>query len=134
MLIALSMENKVLFVDGSLLRPSGSDSDLNSLIHNNNIVISWVFNYVSKEIFASVIYTDSAHKMWIDIRDRFQQRNGPRIFQLCREIMTLVQGQDSVSMYFTKLKIIWEELNNYRPVCSCGKCSCGGVKELLSHY
>ena len=48
--------------------------------------------------------------------------------------MNLVQDQSNVSVYFTKLKTIWEELSNYRPVCTCGKCSCGGVKELHSHY
>ena len=43
--------------------------------------------------------------------------------------MNLVQDQNSISVYFTKLKTIWEELNNYRPVCTCG-----GVKNLNSHY
>ena len=33
-----------------------------------------------------------------------------------------------------KLKALWEELNNYRPVCSCGKCTCRGVKELTSYH
>ena len=43
--------------------------------------------------------------------------------------MNLVQDQNFVSVYFTKLKTIWEELNNYRLVCTCG-----GVKNLNSHY
>ena len=43
--------------------------------------------------------------------------------------MNLVQDQNSISVYFTKLKTIWEELSNYRPVCTCG-----GVKNLSSHY
>ncbi|KAA8550199.1 hypothetical protein F0562_001883 [Nyssa sinensis] len=44
------------------------------------------------------------------------------------------QEQSSVSIYFTKLKTIWEELSNYRPNCSCGKCSCGGVKNINDHH
>ena len=135
MLIALSVKNNIPFIDGSLLRPGGTDSDLlNSWMRNNNIVISWILNSTSKEISASVIYAEFACEIWNDLRDRFQQRNGPRIFQLRRELMNLVQGQDSVSVYFTKLKTIWEELNNYRPVCSCAKCSCGGVKDLSGYY
>lgn len=48
--------------------------------------------------------------------------------------MNLTQGQSSVGVYFTKLKTIWEELSNYRPACSCGKCNCGGTKKLVDHY
>ena len=135
MLIALSVKNKLGFVDGSILEPQGTDNNLlNPWIRNNNIVISWILNSVSKEISASIIFAASAREIWLDLRDRFQQKNGPRIFQLRRELMNLRQEQSSVSIYFTKLKTVWEELSNYRPNCSCGKCSCGGVKNLNDHH
>ncbi|XP_068650569.1 uncharacterized protein [Aristolochia californica] len=135
MLIALSVKNKVGFVDGSILEPQSTDSNLfNSWIQNNNIVISWILNSVSKEIFVSIIFFASAREIWLDLRDRFQQINGPRIFQLKPELMNLHQDQNSVSIYFTKLKTIWEELSNYRPNCSCGKCSCVGVKNLIDYH
>ena len=73
------------------------------------MVISWILNSVSKEISASIIYAHSAREIWIDLRDRFQQSNGPRNFQLRRELMNLSQDQQSVSVYFTKLKTIWGE-------------------------
>ncbi|KAL5754433.1 hypothetical protein ACOSP7_022653 [Xanthoceras sorbifolium] len=125
MLIALSVKNKLGFVDGSITKPEGTQIELlNSWIRNNNIVISWILNLVSKDISASIIFTESAHEIWQDLKDRFQQRNGPRIFQLRRELMNLHQDQNHVSIYYTKLKTIWEELSNYRPNCSCGKCPC----------
>lgn len=43
------------------------------------------------------------------------------------------QDQDPVSIYFTKLEAIWEELNQFRPVCSFEKCTCDGVKNLDIH-
>ena len=49
-------------------------------------------------------------------------------------MINLAQDQQLVSVYFTKLKALWEELSNFRPFCSCGKCTCGGVKELAAHY
>ncbi|KAL5779742.1 hypothetical protein ACOSQ2_010479 [Xanthoceras sorbifolium] len=134
MLIAFSVKNKLSFFDGSITKPEGTQIELlNSWIRNNNVVISWILNSVSKDISASIIFTESAHEIWQDLRDRFQQRNGPRIFQLRRELMNLNQDQNHVSIYFTKLKTIWEELSNYRPNCSCGKCTCGGVKNLNDH-
>ncbi|KAL5570625.1 hypothetical protein UlMin_027200 [Ulmus minor] len=135
MLIALSVKNKIGFVDGSIAEPLGTDANLfNSWIRNNNMVISWILNSISKEISASVMFASSAREIWLDLKDRFQQKNGPRIFQLRRELMNLRQDQNSVSIYFTKLKTIWEELSNYCPNCSCGKCSYGGVKHLNEHH
>ena len=41
MLIALSMKNKLGFVDGSIVKPEGTDLDiLHSWTRNNNSVIS----------------------------------------------------------------------------------------------
>lgn len=135
MTIALSIKNKLGFIDGSITKLEGTDPDLlNSWIRNNKMVISWILNSVSKEILASVIYATSAYEIWIDLKDRFQQKNGPLIFQLRRELMNLVRDQNDVNVYFTKLKTVWEELSNYRPTCNCGKCTCGGVKELNNHY
>lgn len=70
----------------------------------------------------------------MDLKKRYQQKNGPCIFQLRQDLMNHEQGQSSVGSYFTKLKTIWEELSNYRHVCSCGKCVCGGTKGLAEHY
>lgn len=57
-----------------------------------------------------------------DIKDRFSQSNGPRIFQLQKAISVLSQNNQFVSSYYTSLKGLWDELNNYRPLplCSCG--------------
>lgn len=89
---------------------------------------------MSKEISASIIFADTAQQIWLDLKDRFQQSNGPRIFQLRRELIIHCQGQTSVSVYFKKLKALWEELNNFRPQCVCGKC-CECVKKLeLFHH
>ena len=135
MLIALSVKNKLGFIDGSIPKPDSSNLPLlNSWIRNNNVVISWILNSVSKEISASIIFSESASEIWLDLQDRFQQSNGPRIFQLKRDLVNLTQDQNTIGVYFTKLKALWEELSNYRPNYSCGKCTCRRVKALQSHY
>ena len=37
------------------------------------------------------------------------------------------QGQQSISVYYTKLKAIWDELSSYHEVLFC---SCGGLEKL----
>ncbi|GLT70744.1 hypothetical protein SLA2020_428040 [Shorea laevis] len=122
MSMALSTKNKLGFIDGSLPKPNESDAEFLAWNRCNNMVLSWILNSVSQEISSSIIYIDSAEEMWNDIKERFSQQNGPRIFQLQKSISALSQDNHSVSSYFTSLKGLWDELNNYRPfpLCSCG--------------
>lgn len=60
----------------------------------------------------------------------FTQGNGPKIFQLQKELSALMQESLSVSDYYTRFKCLWDELMEFNqiPVCSCGalqSCSCG---------
>src|ERR1044072_981335 len=82
MTIALSVKNKLGFVNGELLRPLPGDASLQSWIRNNHMVMSWILNSVSKEIVSSIIYCSSAFQIWNDLHELFQQSNGTRIFQL----------------------------------------------------
>ena len=107
MVIALSVKNKIRFIDGSISRPDDTDLTLLSLwIRNNNIVISWILNSVSKEISGSILFSDFAFEMWNDLRDSFQQSEDPRIFQLQRYLLNHVQHQQSMNVYFNKLKAL----------------------------
>lgn len=89
MTITLSVKNKLGFIDGSIIKPTTSDLVLlNAWTRNNNIVISWLLNSVSKDISASLLFAESATDILNDLWDRFQQSNAPRIFQLRRELIT----------------------------------------------
>ncbi|XP_075473859.1 uncharacterized protein LOC142504903 [Primulina tabacum] len=135
MRIALSVKNKLGFVDGSIPKPSYSEVNLlNAWVRNNNIVISWLLNSVSKDISASILFCRTQQKksgmiLWIV----FNKVMTLESFQLRRDLITLRQDQDPVSVYFTKIKAIWEELNHIRPMCSCGKCNCDGVKNFETY-
>jgi hypothetical protein len=122
MVMALSAKNKLGFIDGSLVKPNVESPEYFAWNRCNNMVLSWILNSVSQEISASIIFIESAHEMWNDIKERFSQSNGPRIFQLQKAISALSQNSNSVTSYYTALKGLWDELNNYRPLplCSCG--------------
>ncbi|XP_012857540.1 PREDICTED: uncharacterized protein LOC105976827 [Erythranthe guttata] len=135
MLLALEVKNKLGFVDGSIITPSRDDILLfNAWSRSNKVVISWILNAVSKEIQSSILYSDNAKSIWDDLFSRFRQTNGPRIFQLRREIAGLRQHTNSVNTYFTRLKALWDEVSSFRPRCTCGACTCGGVARLDDYY
>jgi hypothetical protein len=122
MTMALSAKNKLGFIDGTVAKPAMDAPEYSAWNRCNNMVLSWILNSVSQEISSSIIYIESAQEMWNDIKERFSQSNGPRIFQLQKAISALSQNNNSVSSYYTSLKGLWDELNNYRPLplCSCG--------------
>jgi hypothetical protein len=128
MIVSLTAKNKLGFIDGSLPKPSPDDESLHhSWTRCNNMIIAWILNYVSKEIASSIIYITTCEEMWQDLKDRFSQGNGPRIFQLQKILTTFSQENSSVSQYFTRIKSIWDELNNYDPIPSC---TCGGMRSI----
>ena len=65
-------------------------------------------------------------EIWNDLKDTHSQGNGPRVFQLQKDISLIYQGDFSITTYFTQLKVYWDQLQNFRPapICSCGKCTC----------
>ncbi|KAL5579742.1 hypothetical protein UlMin_012184 [Ulmus minor] len=90
--------------------------------------MSWIIYVVSKEIAESVLYIDNAFDVWIDLHEQFHQSNGPRIFQIKQQLNNLSQGSADISSYFTKLKALWAEFKEFRPISNC---TYGALKELM---
>lgn len=130
MRMALLVKNKLRFVNGTIKKPSSSPSTVAVWEHCNDMVLSWLLNSLVPEIANSVIYTDTTKTVWKDIEERFSQSNAPRIYQIKRAICTYVQDQSSLSIYFTKLKSLWDELTSYNNLPNCNY---GVLKALIDH-
>ena len=50
------------------------------------MVISWILNSLSSDIYGSVVYIQSASEMWLELLERFGQLNGPQLFQIQKEL------------------------------------------------
>ncbi|GAV89281.1 UBN2_3 domain-containing protein, partial [Cephalotus follicularis] len=87
MMIGLTAKNKLGFVDGSCRKPMEGSPMLHQWERCNAIVLSWIMNIVSKEIFAGFIYSTDASSIWKDLKERFNKVNGSRIYDLHREIV-----------------------------------------------
>ncbi|XP_075490977.1 uncharacterized protein LOC142529351 [Primulina tabacum] len=121
MVIALRAKNKLAFIDGSCSRPAPGANTILQWERCNAIVLSWLMNSVSKEIFGGIVYSTDAAAVWEDLREQFDKVNGSRIFTLHREIGKLVQGNNSISVYYSKLRQLWDEFGSLvaLPTCSC---------------
>ncbi|XP_068464389.1 uncharacterized protein [Phaseolus vulgaris] len=127
MMTTLSGKNKVEFIMDSNPCPDKDDPTHFAWKRCNNMVVSWLVHSVSTPIRQSIIWMDIALDIWNDLKIRFSQGDLSRISNLQLEVASLKQGDLSVIEFFTKIKIIWDELENFRPnpVCVCAtKCSC----------
>ncbi|XP_050289694.1 retrovirus-related Pol polyprotein from transposon RE1 [Quercus robur] len=127
---ALDSKNKTDFVDGTIKAPTSSSDPIFPTWKKCNIMVfSWLINSMSKDLISSVIYLNTAQEVWIDLKNRFSQSNGLRVFELRRMVSTLSLDNLSVSSYYTRFKVIWDELVNYKPIpsCSYGICTCGSM-------
>lgn len=120
-LIALEAKNKTAFIDSSLPRPDDDDLLFVPWKRCNSMVKSWLLNTVSKEFANSLLCFQNAVDIWTDLRSRFLESDGPRIFDIKKSLTALTQGSMDVNSYYNKMKILWDELDGYdeSPACVC---------------
>ena len=123
----LLTKNKLGFIDGTLTLSSplvSTPLNVQAWIRCDNMVVTWLTNSVSLNLQASIIYEDTALEIWNDLKNRFAQTDGPRLFNLQKDIPELHQREMSVTDFFTQLKVFWDQLQNLIPFpsCTCGKC------------
>nr|KYP37490.1 hypothetical protein KK1_041321 [Cajanus cajan] len=124
--MSLISKNKIGFIDESIEVPSCTNLLFSVWQRANMLVVSWILKVVSPSIAQSIICMDNAFEIWNDLRERFSQGDMIGIADLQDMISSFKQGELSVTNYFTKLKILWDELNLFRPLlaCSCAfKCT-----------
>ena len=120
--MALRAKNKLGFVDG-LITKTTEEANISNWERCNDLVGSWILNSVSPEIRPSILYAETVAQIWTE-------SNAPKIYQLKRSIFALQQDGMSVSLYFTQLKSLWDELNS---IVSFHPCICGNAKNIIDH-
>ena len=83
------------------------------------MVGTWLTNSISPKLQVSIIYEDTTLEIWNYLKNRFSQTNGPRVFNLQKEIAELQQGEMNITDFFTQLKVFWDQLQNLSPFPSC---------------
>lgn len=95
------------------------------------MVISWILDALFKSIGRSVIYYTSAHHMWNELEQHYGVSNGAQLFDLHKELNVIYQGNQNIDSYFTKIKMLWDDIESLCliPICTCG-CACDIDKKL----
>ncbi|KAF5472443.1 hypothetical protein F2P56_009162 [Juglans regia] len=128
--IALTVKNKIAFIDGTLPQSNLGTSQIRTAwLRANNLVLSWLMNSIAKEIRGSLLYFTSAYDIWEELKTRYLRSDGPRVFTLEKSLSSISQTSRSITEYFNEFKTLWDEYISYRPIptCRCGilnQCPC----------
>ncbi|KAK9675775.1 hypothetical protein RND81_11G030400 [Saponaria officinalis] len=130
MLIGLSAKNKLGFIDGSIPKPAASSSTSKAWQRCNDLVFSWILNSLKEEIANSILYCETAKIAWDELEERFGQSNGAQLYGIHKKLCDFSQGNDDITIYFTKFKQIWDEIDamGMNPNCTC-TCTCGASEK-----
>ncbi|XP_074300307.1 uncharacterized protein LOC141631544 [Silene latifolia] len=122
----LDAKNKLGFIEGTVKKPSSSEEDDNLEVvawrRCNAMLRAWLRNVIDPKLHPSITFSQSIEEIWEELRGRYSAGNAPRIHQLKSELNECKQGKETVVEYYTKLKIIWDELAKYSKIkdCNCG--------------
>ncbi|XP_075092559.1 uncharacterized protein LOC142172776 [Nicotiana tabacum] len=117
--VSLLTRNKLGFIDGSVMRDTYGDTHTNLWDRCNAIVKSWIMHNMSHDLLSGVFFRSSAYAIWSDLKEQFDKANASRMYYLHREIFSLTQGTSSVSVYYSKLKDLWDEYDSIMPPPIC---------------
>lgn len=125
MILALRAKDKLCFINGKIEQLEENSVEYDQWHRVDSMIMSWILNAMSKELLDAFLYVTNFRELWIEIEERFVESNGPMLYQIKREINVFSQGNMPVSLYFTKLKKLWDEL---ACLLSMLECNCGAAK------
>ncbi|XP_075103388.1 uncharacterized protein LOC142177988 [Nicotiana tabacum] len=81
-------------------------------------------------LISGIAYATNAQTVWMDLQEHFDKMNDTRCYNLHKEIATLTQGISSISVYYSKLKDLWDETEDLVPHPGC---DCPKTKKFIEH-
>jgi len=97
---ALLSKNKLNFINGSIKTPFPNDSTYEAWERCNVIILSWIIRSLATYIVESMLYIDSAKKLWDELKERFSQGDCFQISDLLQEIHSIKHRERSISQFF----------------------------------
>ncbi|KAJ0765507.1 putative transcription factor interactor and regulator CCHC(Zn) family [Helianthus annuus] len=121
MKLALEAKNKFGFIDGKCKKNADDDVLSSQWDMCNSVVLSWLLNSVSDELYLGQVFSKLASEVWIDLKETYDKVDGSIVYDLYKKINCITQNGSSVSEYYHKLNTMWKQFDAVLqlPTCSC---------------
>ena len=101
MKFALRNHNKLGFIDGTCIRDDSNSGLANQWDTCNSVVVAWILNSLSPELFAGAIYAKTAYSNSVVV-------DGSPVFNVHKSINSLSQNGTSLADYYNNLNSLWK--------------------------
>nr|GEY46946.1 receptor-like serine/threonine-protein kinase ALE2 isoform X2 [Tanacetum cinerariifolium] len=101
-----SLENKSLSCSCKSVKTEGLKDRCNA------VVLTWIINSVSTDVYMGLIYSDDAATAWKDLESTYDKVDSSIIFNLLQKISCIKQGGSSLADYYHRLNSLWREFDS----------------------
>ncbi|KAK9063310.1 hypothetical protein SSX86_017180 [Deinandra increscens subsp. villosa] len=121
MKLALQVKNKYGFIDGTCVKSDDDEVLKKQWDRCNSIVLTWILNSVSDELYLGHVYSNLASEVWTELKDTYDKIDGSVVFDLYQKINGFTQSGLSVTEYYHKINMMWKQLDQILqiPTCTC---------------
>ncbi|GJU04360.1 ribonuclease H-like domain-containing protein [Tanacetum coccineum] len=74
----------------------------------NLVVVTWILNSSSPDLFVGSIYDNTAYEMWSDLKETYDKVDGSVVFNLHKNINSLNQNDASLAEYYNNQSSLWK--------------------------
>lgn len=85
MMNALRAKKKAGFIDGTLLKPADDSPDVESWLSVSSMIVGWITSSIEPRVRSTVTFIMEAHKLWENLKKRFEVGNKVRVHQLMEQ-------------------------------------------------
>ncbi|KAJ0786024.1 putative RNA-directed DNA polymerase [Helianthus annuus] len=121
MKLALEAKNKYGFIDGKCEKPKDDVVLSAQWDRCNSVVLTWLLNSISEELFLGQVFSKLASEVWNDLKESFYKVDGSVVYDLYKKINNIAQNGSSVADYYNRLTTMWKQFDAmlHLPSCSC---------------
>ncbi|GJR76139.1 putative ATPase, AAA-type, core [Tanacetum coccineum] len=101
-IVGSSSDLNLSFGDPLYLHPNDTSDSSNHGLANqwdmcNSVVVTWILNSLSSELFAGAIYAKTASEMWNDLKETYDKVDGSTVFKLHKNVNSLNQNDSTLT-------------------------------------
>ncbi|GKA69009.1 ribonuclease H-like domain-containing protein [Tanacetum coccineum] len=130
MLLALEGKNKTGFIDGSYRRSNTDEVLGRQWDRVNAVVLGWILNSISEELFLGQIFTKRAKHIWEELRETYDKVDESVTFSLHHKIHTLSKNGSFIADYYHMLNALWKQFD---ALIELPRCTCHAVDDVKKH-
>ncbi|XP_076940157.1 uncharacterized protein LOC143609230 [Bidens hawaiensis] len=117
--LALNVKNKIGFIDKTCNRPTTNENLGKQWDRCNAVVLSWILNSISEELFMGQAFSKIASVVWEELKETYSKVDGSIMFNLHQNISMFKQNGCPISEYYHKLTSMWRQFDSLSDLPSC---------------